>query len=1502
MPSERVQRQIDRLLDEAEEALGRSEWTRVRELAGNTLRLDPDNQDARAYLAAAERDDGRSDAETSSERQDVAKSQGPASPAPPLPRSFANGRYTVRSFLGEGAKKRVYLVNDTKLDRDVAFALIKTDGLDADGLVRVRREAQAMGRLGDHTHIVTIFDTGDEAGAPFIVSQYRGGGAVEDMLAKADQHRIAPDRAMRIAAQVCDALAHAHGRGIIHRDLKPGNVWLDADGNAALGDFGLAVAVDRSRMTMQGMMVGTVAYMAPEQALGRTPDARSDLYALGAMLYEMVTGRPPFLGDDAVGVISQHINTPPVDPSWHAPECPKPLEALIVRLLAKSPDDRPPSAQDVAQELRRILDRSTVDTIHPAAPDAATDLRALNWGMFVGRREEMEGLKQSLEGALSGKGSLAMLVGEPGIGKTRLAEEFAVYAGLRGAQVLTGHCYEGESSLPYRPFVEACRQYTRSRPDAELRAQLGPGAPEIATLVSEIRQRFPDIEVAAKLDPDAERLRLFESITEFLHNASSAQPLVLHLDDIHWADKPSLLLLQHLAQRTAHDRLLILGAYRDVELERTHPLAEVLGNLRRLPNYRRVLLRGLPRESVEDLLTMLNPGEEGAAGRQALAAALHQETEGNPFFVREVLAHLVETGKIVHEDGRWVGRVASVSELGIPEGVREVIGRRLSRMSDGCNRMLTLASTMTGGFTWEALKAINGDVPEAQLLDLLEEALGAQLIAERKGEGAGTYDFTHALIRQTLYEELSTPRRVLLHRQIGESLEQLYADNTDAHLPELAHHFYQAAPGGDVQKAIDYARRAGDRAMSQFAWEEAANQYELALQAMDLAGATDPVTRCSVLASLASARGATLDPEAVATAQRAFDAAEATGDAELMARVALDYVRTLDRGGVLPVLQAAPALGRALAARGAGDSPVTARLLAWLAYARFSGSPGGITPRDEGQLRDGVAEARAMADRTGNSGARIDVLDRTYWALMTPATTRQRLDLANEWLQLAKDVGDRRQVLAALNFRLLALAELGDMDAVWAESEAACGLADATREPFWTGWRSAYGATRAVLEGRYADAERFIGEYAPFALRTQHLGFLAMLQSHLYNVRRGQGRLNELIAPLEGIAERTGGGPLVVYALAFAHLETGQTEKARAAYERLAGSALAAMADITSTAAFALAAGIVRRFGDTEQAALLYDALLPCAELQVTAGPIGLMNASVSHPLGQLAATMKRWDDAERHFEYALAFDERIHAWPWLARCRYEYALMLHERGAAGDSERARALVDQAIAAFDEMGMPKDLESALALKLELQGVASSDIYTSIDNVARAVERERPQVTVHPAPDGTVTIMFSDIEDSTVLTERLGDQAWQDLLRKHNSLIREQLKAYDGYEVKTMGDGFMVAFQSAKKALDCAIAIQRALDAHNAADGQHVKVRIGLHAGEMIREGDDFYGKNVIMASRVAGKAAGGEILVSSLLRSLVESSVDPAMFAAPQEVELKGLAGSHTVYRVEIAS
>ena len=233
--------------------------------------------------------------------------------------SFASGRYAVQRPLGEGSKKRVYLAHDTRLDRDVALAVIRMEGLDEAARARVRRETQSMARLGDHPHIVTVHDIGEEDGRPYIVSQLMAGGDVAALLGAAPEHRLPVERALAIAEQVCAALEHAHGHGIVHRDVKPSNVWLTRDGTAKLGDFGLAASLDRTRITMPGTLLGTAAYLPPEQALGRAADARSDLYALGAMLYEMLTGRPPFLGDDAVAVVSQHLSVPPVAPSWHNP-------------------------------------------------------------------------------------------------------------------------------------------------------------------------------------------------------------------------------------------------------------------------------------------------------------------------------------------------------------------------------------------------------------------------------------------------------------------------------------------------------------------------------------------------------------------------------------------------------------------------------------------------------------------------------------------------------------------------------------------------------------------------------------------------------------------------------------------------------------------------------------------------------------------------------------------------------------------------------------------------------------------------------------------------------------------------------------------------------------------------------------------------------------------------------------------------------------------------------
>ena len=318
MASDRLQQQVERLLDEADQAIIEEDWSTVASRARAILRIDPENSAAISYLAVAERDQS-----TSTELPIFESSQPITSTAPPItttpdqPTVFANGRYEVKRFLGEGGKKKVYLAHDTMLDRDVAFALIKTEGLDDIGMTRVNREAQAMGRLGSHPHIVTVFDLGQEEGQPFMVTELMGGGDVEGLVEDSPENRVPMAQTMEIARAVCRGLEFAHSRGIVHRDLKPGNVWLTSDGIAKIGDFGLAVATDRSRLTTEGMMVGTVSYMPPEQAMGGEVTPRADLYSLGVMLYEMVTGRPPFLGDSAVAIIGQHINTPPVAPTWH---------------------------------------------------------------------------------------------------------------------------------------------------------------------------------------------------------------------------------------------------------------------------------------------------------------------------------------------------------------------------------------------------------------------------------------------------------------------------------------------------------------------------------------------------------------------------------------------------------------------------------------------------------------------------------------------------------------------------------------------------------------------------------------------------------------------------------------------------------------------------------------------------------------------------------------------------------------------------------------------------------------------------------------------------------------------------------------------------------------------------------------------------------------------------------------------------------------------------------
>ena len=439
--------------------------------------------------------------------------------------------------------------------------------------------------------------------------------------------------------------------------------------------------------------------------------------------------------------------------------------------------------------------------------------------VFVGRQLEMAQLKAALDCALSGHGQLVMLVGEPGIGKTRTAQELAALAEERGAQVLWGRSYEEQGAPSYWPWVQLIRAYVQQAHAERLTAEMGRGAAGIAEIVPEVRDKLPDLKSPRALEPGPARFHLFDSITTFLKNAAQRQPLMLVLDDLHWADRSSLLLLEFLAQEIGNSPLLLLGAHRDVELSRDHPLSQTLGALVREPLFHRVQLDGLTQQEVGELV-------EGSAGitlTLEAAEVLNTRTDGNPFFVGEVTRQ-VNVDTIAQDEG-WASA--------IPEGVRDAIGRRLNGLSEQCNQMLTTASIIGREFDFRLLAIPSAGVSENQVLQAVDEAVSVQLTEDMPGQ-MDRYQFAHALIQQTLAGELTTSRRVRLHARIGEALEALYGDDAEDHAAELAHHFAEALTSTGITQLVRYSLVAGERALATHAYEDALAHFERGLVARDI--------------------------------------------------------------------------------------------------------------------------------------------------------------------------------------------------------------------------------------------------------------------------------------------------------------------------------------------------------------------------------------------------------------------------------------------------------------------------------------------------------------------------------------------------------------------------------------------------------------------------------------------------------------------------------------------
>ena len=577
--------------------------------------------------------------------------------------------------------------------------------------------------------------------------------------------------------------------------------------------------------------------------------------------------------------------------------------------------------------------------------DLATEVEAdAAGGTLVGRERELAELMAGLEDALSGRGQLFLISGEPGIGKSRLADELARHAARRGAQVLVGRCWEAGGAPAYWPWVQALRACVRGTGADVLRTQVGVEGADLATLLPELRELVPDLPAATAAESEGARFRVLESVSSFLRKAASFRPLVVILDDLHAADAPSLLLLRFVAGELSGAPILIIGCFRDTDVG---PLdADAFAEISREPAVHRLLLQGLSAADTSRLLE-LTMGDAPADG---LAAHVQAETRGNPLFATEIGRLLLSEGSAPAE-----GR------LPIPAGIREAIGRRLERQGELCREVLALASVCGREFDVDVIRRASG-LAEDELLGALEEADAARLVGDSPGS-SGRLRFSHILVREVLYDDLPAARRPRLHRSIAEALEAVHSGNPEPHLAELAHHYLEA--GSSVaEKAIEYSRRAGDRAAAQLGYEEAARHYTSALALLEASGSGDPNGTCELLLSLGEALSrAGSQPEAKQALRKAAALAERAGRSDQLARAALASGGRFAwaRAATDPLL--VPLLERALAAVGQEESPARVRLLARLASARRDD----VFSRSQGRTRGGGGGDRAKERRPGDS-------------------------------------------------------------------------------------------------------------------------------------------------------------------------------------------------------------------------------------------------------------------------------------------------------------------------------------------------------------------------------------------------------------------------------------------------------------------------------------------------------------------------------------------------------
>jgi DNA-binding SARP family transcriptional activator/tetratricopeptide (TPR) repeat protein len=953
------------------------------------------------------------------------------------------------------------------------------------------------------------------------------------------------------------------------------------------------------------------------------------------------------------------------------------LRRLEEEILLQSPmlDWRPGPAAPVPalaapQPEPGHMERSPPDTaIARAGRDAPSAL--------VGRDAEMAMLEQALAATSLQQGRLVLLSGEPGIGKTRLAEEFAVLAGTRGAKVSWGGCYELEGAPAFWPWVQIVRGLAGDLDDERLGSVLGSGAAHVIQVVPELGERVVAPSPPALLHDEGARFRAYEAITQLLTRVASGRTLVVVLDDLHWADVPSLRLLAYAAGALRHTSVLVLGTYRDVEVGPGHALTETLARLAREPVTERVALRGLTEGDVGRFIA----GATGATASRRFIANLHRRTAGNPFFLGELVRLL-----------RSEGQLEAADPIEVPASVREVVGRRLAQLPDGSEQLLTVAALAPDAFRLDVLARVEG-ISDDQVLDVVEAALAARLIVEHYEPGS--YRFAHDLVRETLFEGVSAPRRARLHARYGEALQAVLGTRADEAAAELAHHFCQAAtltppsaaPAGVGTKGIGYARRAATNALARLAYEDAAAHYQRALVVLRREPEPDKRTRCELLLGLGDARRRCGDVAAARAAlEPAFGLARDLGEAEWMARAALDLGSSSSWGLWedlwLPDETAIRLLEGALAALPEDDSVLRARVLGQLA----------VQFRTEDELHTRSEQALQMARRLHDPLALTDALGARLVAWPV-AGADERLAYADELVAMAHAARLREPAALGRQFRVILLLQRGDVIEAEAELARFEQAARELRQPILLVHLQWLHSMWAMLEGRLQDAGRLAAKAFASHSRANPVGARAAYTVQLAFLRREQGRFVEMEPALREHLAAQPRAYIWRAALLLLLAEEGRLDEARALLDSVVADGVLDLGDndphtvTPDQATPPTLSEAIALLGDEHAAQVLYQHLRPFAGRVIVTG-LGLhFLGAVDYYLGRLAATVRRWADAERHFGDALARHQEMGARPFLIRAWFHFAEMLLERGDPRDHERARSLLAASLGDAEALGM-----------------------------------------------------------------------------------------------------------------------------------------------------------------------------------------------------------------------